>query len=357
MAKMPLRWGLVNPERALGMQEQPNPEGPGGPDASRSTASSGPQAQPAVGIDNQPFGASLAPVLAEACDGRLGEVRWFRADWQRGGALTGYATFRDKTETDLDVVVKLPVPPAERTWLVRLGAWPDVVPRVYAQGESLGGYDIAWVVMERLPHGPLGAVWGGAEFDLLADVAGRFYAAASTFPADGQPRERDWRAIAERARKAVPQRQLAQSQRWQKALKKAQRKLADWLDTCADRPQDQWCHGDLHLANAMTRTPAPGGPAVLLDLALVHLGHWVEDAVYWEHLFWSQRKRLGDRRLCSMIAKRRKEAKLPVGADWPRWAAAQRGLLAMSTPIVPDHAGNAAHAAAALEVLEAEAGA
>ena len=339
------------------MQEQPKPEGLSGPDVGRSVPLSGPLAHPSVGVDNQPFGAALAPALLAACDGRLGAIRWFRADWQRGGALTGYASWRHDDQVEREVVVKLPVPPVERTWLVRLSDWPDVVPHVHVHGETLGGYDIAWVVMERMSHGPLGAAWGGAEFDLLVEAAGRFYAAANTFPADGQPRDRDWHVILERARKLVPQRTLAHRQRWRKALKQAQRKLHDWLKICADRPRDQWCHGDLHLANAMTRAPAPQGPAVLLDFALTHLGHWVEDAVYFEHLFWSRRQRLGERRLCPMIARERKKVGLPVEADWPRWAALQRGLLAMSTPAVPDHAGNPPHVAAALEILEAEVGA
>ena len=36
------------------------------------------------------FGAQLEPVLHQACGGRLSPVRWFRTDWQHGGALTGY---------------------------------------------------------------------------------------------------------------------------------------------------------------------------------------------------------------------------------------------------------------------------
>ena len=48
--------------------------------------------------------AGLADQLAEACDGRLGEITWFKADWQRGGAATGTARFRladseDSSET------------------------------------------------------------------------------------------------------------------------------------------------------------------------------------------------------------------------------------------------------------------
>ena len=338
------------------MQEQPKPEGPSGPGAGESSPTSRPHTEPSIGIDNQPFGAALAPVLVAACDGRLDEIHWFRADWQRGGALTGYSTWRDDDDTERRVVVKLPVPPVERAWLARLSDWPDIVPRVYAHGETLGGYDIAWVVMERMPHGPLTRSWGGAEFDLLVDAVGRFYAAAATFPADGEVNNKNWHAILDRSRKSVQDHRLADHQRWSKALKKAHRKLDDWLNIWRDRPQDQWCHGDLHPGNAMTRQPAPAGPAVLLDFALTHCGHWIDDGVYFEHLFWSRPERLGDRRLCQMIARKRKELGLAVAADWPRWASVRRGLLAMSTPAMLEHEGSPKHVAAALQVLEAELG-
>lgn len=333
------------------MQEQPKPEGLSGPDKP-----SGPKVKPSVGVDNHPFGAALAPALEATCDGRLTDIHWFRADWQRGGALTGHATWRTDQDSQTQVVVKLPVPPIERTWLVRLGDWPDVVPQVYAHGESLGDYDIAWVIMERLPHGPLGRSWGNAQFDLVVEAAGRFYAAAATFPAGNTPAEKDWHAILDRARKSVQVRDVADLQRWNKALKKANRKLDDWLKIWRHRPHDQWCHGDLHPGNAMSRAPAPGGPALLLDFALAHVGHWVEDAVYFEHLFWSRPERLADRKVCRMIAKQRKKMGLSVNAEWPNWASIRRALLALSTPAMLEHEGNPKHVAAALQILEDQLG-
>lgn len=113
---------------------------------------------PALNARELPFGASLEPFLRDACENRLSTVNWFRTDWQRGGALTGYATYRDDAGKDQNVVVKLPVGPTERRWLARLGRTSNgVVPRVWATGQSLGEYDMAWVVMEQLPHGPLGS--------------------------------------------------------------------------------------------------------------------------------------------------------------------------------------------------------
>ena len=78
---------------------------------------------------------ALEPALRDACDGRLGPVRWFRTDWQRGGAATGFSTFRyDGEETPRDVVVKLPIGPTEHRTLVELGKTDAPTPRVAADG-------------------------------------------------------------------------------------------------------------------------------------------------------------------------------------------------------------------------------
>lgn len=300
------------------------------------------------------MGVHLEPVLRKTCNGRLSSINWFRTDWQRGGALTGYAHYQDDDGLDQPVVVKMPVPPVELAWLKRLQEAPDVVPRLHASGEALNGYDMAWVVMERLPHGPLGAAWDGAEFDLLVDAIVRFHAAADAVNQPAPVRRKDWNAILERARNNVHVHGLPESQRWNQALKKAGKKLKSWLKTINDRPDDDICHGDLHMANAMTRTLPPEGPALLIDLACVKRGHWLDDALNFEYLFWSRRERLGGRKLCSMIAKLRKQHGLKVHEDWPKWAQFQRALLAMSTPAQLEHVGDPHHVHAALEVLEAE---
>lgn len=299
------------------------------------------------------FGHALEPVLRRACQERLGEVTWFRVDWQRGGALTGYAKYQaDDRAEPYAVVVKLPVPPCERHWLVALQNHRDVVPRVFAHGEAVNGYDLAWVVMERLNHGPLGHAWGGGEFDLLTESVGRFYAAANTHPRIGEPLQKDWQAIYDLSRKHVQHFSLAEPQRWNKALKRAHRKLKHWVAQWEQRPCADWCHGDLHLGNAMTRDPAPAGPALLFDFAKTRVGHWVEDAVYFEHLFWARRDRLDGRKLCSMIAHERRKHGVSVHDDWTKYADLKRALLAMSTPAMLQHDGDPRHVHAALEVLE-----
>ena len=302
----------------------------------------------------QPFGSQLEPALTRACQQRLSSVSWFRTDWQHGGALTGYATYRDDEGGEQPVVVKLPIVPHERQWLVYLQAYSDVVPRVYAHGESLNGYDMAWVIMERLPHGPLGPSWNGNEFDLLIEAVGRFYEAAHQTNVTEPALEEDWHETLQRAREQAQRLGQPREKRWNKALKQARRKLEDWLQAWRDRPVDQWCHGDLHLANAMTRRPAPEGPAVLLDFALTHAGNWVEDAVYLEYQYWAHRDQLGGRKICQSIAKQRRALGLPVDQGWSRWASIRRAMLAIRTLTIGRHRNDPLHVQAALEMLEAQ---
>lgn len=325
-----------------------------------------------------PFGATLAPALQKICDGKLSKITWFRTQWQRGGALTGYATWDDGADEETRVVVKLPVPPRERRWLVTLQKLPagvaPVVPKVYAHGSELGGYDFTWVVMERLAFGPLDHAWGGREFDLVADAAGRFYAGTADVPIDSswKPRHRDWPDIIGRARKHVQDRGVHESQRWKAALKRANKKLEVWTQRWHDRGLRDWVHGDLHLGNVLSavgpsteaaeQTSAanrePGAAvdtARLIDMAEVRVGHWIEDAVYLEHLFWSARHRLDGRKIVSMIARERKRRGLPISADWPDLAHVKRLLLAIATA-TRLHEVTQSHAEAALGVLEDELG-
>jgi len=299
----------------------------------------------------QPFGATLAPVLLSCCAGRLTNLQWFRTDWQRGGALTGYADWTDDQGLQRPAVVKMPVPPGERRWLVQLSC-DEVTPRVYAHGCELGGYDLAWVVMERLPHGPLGTKWGASRFDLLADAAANFYASARLVPLTDPHTPRDWESQLKQSRDHISRDTIAHSQRWRAALKATGKKLPGWLKTWRSRDTGYWCHGDLHLGNAMSRYAPPDGPATLFDLAAVHPGHWVEDAVYLEHLYWAHPKALDAAKPAKLIAHYMRDYGLSPGDNWSELAKIYRALLAMVAPAHLDAEGGSAHAAAALEVLE-----
>src|SRR6185369_14855430 len=167
-----------------------------------------------------------------------------------------------------------------------------------------------------------------------------FYAATHELHFQGEVPKRDYEKIFDLARKNLRTHDLHEEQRWKNALKTVHRKLKDWIAIWNDRDCTDWCHGDLHLANALTRAPAPNGPAVLIDFAQCHAGHWVEDAVYFEHLYWARRHKLDGRRLCSAIAHERKKLGLRVEPEWPRLASVRRALLAMSTPAMLDHDGD-----------------
>ena len=297
-----------------------------------------------------PFGEMLAPVLLELCNGKLADINWFRTDCQRGGAFTGYATWTDETG-EHNAVVKFPVPPKERRWLVQLSS-DDVTPRVFAHGSELGGYDLAWVVMERLPHGPFGSAWGAEGYDLLAEAAANFYARARLIPMGDPPAQRDWAGLLKRAKASISKDTIADSQRWRKALKAAKKKLPDWLEAWHARDTGFWCHGDLHPGNAMSRVPAPDGPAVLFDLACVHPGNWVEDAVYLEHLYWASPASLHGAKPVKQIANYLRDYGLAPGHNWPELANIYRALLAMTAPAQRHAMLGQAHVAASLKILE-----
>jgi hypothetical protein len=330
-----------------------------GPAQTLNSAETGPTSKPPASPPpsdvqgNIPHGRELEDELLQACNHRLIDVNWFCTDWQRSGASTGKGLILDEDLKPHNVVIKLPVPQTERLWLVRLAQTVDVVPRIYFHGDKLGQYDINWIVMEYLPHGPLSKQWDGIEFDLLVEAYGRLAKAMSAYPVDEQPPQKDWEVILQKSRDMVHAHSINDEQRWGKALKKAHRKLKGWLTKLEDEPQDHWCHGDLHFGNALCRDAPPQGPALLIDFACVHAGHWLTDAIYFEHLFWARRDMLNGRKLCSMIAKERKKHGLKVCAEWPQWAQIRRGLLAMSTPAMLEHDGSPLHVQAALEVLEA----
>lgn len=306
------------------------------------------------------LGTGLAPAIQHACEGCLSDIHWFRTDWQRGGALTGYATYR-QADFDHPVVVKLPVPPQELHWLRRLQSdqhsFGDVVPRLLAGDMSVNGYDLAWVVMERLPHGPLDSSWHGTEWDVIVQTLARFYAASEHYPVDQPPRHEDWPDILRRARKHVHAHELAEEQRWHHALKILHKKLKKLLKVWNERDVRHWCHGDVHLANVMTRDPAPlpGRPlpgAMIFDFACVHAGHWVEDAVYLEHIYWGREQYFRGHDLVKAVSHERKTLGLKLESNWPLLANIRRALLAGAAPAYLASEGNPTHIHGSLHVLE-----
>jgi len=256
-----------------------------------------------------------------------------------------------------DVVVKVPVGPREHRFTTALATTPAPTPRLAHHGTELGGYDLAWFALERLPGEPISNDLSKKTFKDLAKAAAAFYRwAEQTFgkPA-GHLDEPDWETLFERARQAVKDHGVPDGQRWNDAIKRAQKAASRLLDRWRSRPVETWRHGDLHPANAMRRPKnSPWGEpgCVLIDLANVQPGHWIEDAVYLERVHWGKDESLDGVKPVKLIAEARKKAGLDNGSDYNELAEIRRVLLAATAPAYLKTEGHPKRLAAALRTLE-----
>jgi len=299
----------------------------------------------------------LAPALQNACEGRLHDIRWFRTDWQRGGAATGQARFDCGEGDQRDVVVKLPIGPTERRILAELSDDADSpTPCVVASGLELDGYDLGWIVMERLEGPPLMAQLDKDGLREMAGAMGAVYKAAEARWPFKAPKDRpDWEKILEKARETLRDNPIAEVQRWNEAIKHTQRMLPTLVSRWESRPINAWCHGDFHPGNAMRRPEgspwgAPG--VVLIDFADSHCGHWVEDACYLERLYWGHAEALHKQKPVSLLARARKAAGIDTSDDYQTLANTRRVLMAASVPAFLHREGRPAYLHAALETME-----
>jgi Ser/Thr protein kinase RdoA (MazF antagonist) len=305
--------------------------------------------------DSRTLAASLEPTLRQACEDRLGDLFWFKADWQRGGAATAKSSWTQEDGAEATVVVKLPVVQREWLWLKRLqepGHESPVVPRLYAGGDELGGYDLAWVVIEFLPHGPLGLKWHDDHVLRIAEAIARFHALAAKYPVDRPARIENWGQLIDDAQESIRVNRINDERRWIDALKQFRTILPDIETQWNNRPVNEWQHGDLHVANAMTRQSLETGPVCLIDLAEVHPGHWLEDAVYLERQMWARPDRMGPVKPIRAIAQARKKLQMSVDEEYPRLAMIRRALLAATAPKFMKTEGHPRHLAACLDWLE-----
>ncbi len=312
--------------------------------------------------DSHSLGSGLAPQLAEACGGRLGPIEWFRSVWQHGGASTGFAEWKDDSGKPVPAMVKLPVGSVEFRWstsLGRDGATEPPTPRVLASGESLAGYDLAWLVVERLAGNPLSqGLTDQSVLDLLCAAADFHEAALRIKPVETPPRGEDWAAQVERARSLTRLGVIPEPQRWNEAIKRVQKVLPILERKWAARKINAWCHGDLHPGNAMRR-PLGNSPqaaarhgCVLVDLALVHPGHWVEDAVYLERLYWGRPEHLHGVKPVSALARIRRDRGYPSDDGYAELAVVRRVLMAACVPVYAEREGHHKYTHAALEIIE-----
>lgn len=305
--------------------------------------------------DVQGLAGSLAPTLYKQCTERLHDIVWFRTDWQRGGAATGRAQWREANQTERDVVVKLPVGQGELQWLRRLSTTvgaSGITPQLFESGDTLGSYDLAWVVMEYLPIGPLALRWNDRIIDRIARAASRFYQAASQFPVDQCPLREDWDELIARSRRNLRTNAIDQRKRWNASLKGVTHRLSDLLKTWRSRDCNDWIHGDLHPANAMARTDEPEAEVCLIDLAEVRAGHWLEDAIYLERLLWGAPERLKATKPVRAIARARRNAGFTVDKSYTHLAHVRRALLAATAPGFMKSEGDPHHLRICLEHLE-----
>ncbi len=314
---------------------------------------------------------TLEPALRASCGDHIsGDVEWFTATWQRGGAATGNAVWAD-SEGELPVIIKLPVGGAELTWTellgdhgndrdVRTGEVPHPTPRVLASGSELGGYDLGWLVIEKLEGRTVGSDLSRDSLQGLIRAAVEFQQRAHDvgLRANGhavRTDDRDWTALIAGSRQAVRDNAMTEEQRWNEAIKHTQRILPRLLEQWEARATSDWCHGDLHPGNALHMPGDDGHPdrCVLIDLGLVHRGSWVEDAVYLERIFWGHEDKLAGIEPVKAMRSERKRRGLRVRERDGALANVKRVLTAACVPArIAGEGGDAAYLHASLERLE-----
>jgi aminoglycoside phosphotransferase (APT) family kinase protein len=175
--------------------------------------------------------------------------------------------------------------------------------------------------------------------------------AETAAPVRGRPESPDWDALLSRAREIARESVLPEAQHWNDVVKRAQKALPKIATRWESRPINAWCHGDLHPGNAMRRTDDEH-ECVLIDLALVHAGHWVEDAVYLERQFWARPDALFGLHPVTELARYRRELGLSTEGDYGTLANLRRVLMAACAPVHVAGDGHPRYLHAALEMLE-----
>jgi hypothetical protein len=299
----------------------------------------------------------FGPALHAQTQGRLSPIEWFRTSHQRGGAATGFATWTHDDGTIVPVMVKLPVGPVELRWSIALGTCapgedPRALPcpRLLAGGGELGAFDLGWLVTERLEGGAIGQRLGEAGATHLLEAVADFQVRCERVQPQFPPaREPELYAMADRARELARAGAIPESQRWNEALRRVQKAMSTLRGRWEQRSINAWCHGDVHPGNAIARRD--GRACVLVDLALVYAGHWIEDALYLERQYWGHEALLGVKPL-SVLARLRRERGLSTEGDYASLAHTKRVLAAAAAPAMLDREGNAMYLHAALDVID-----
>ena len=302
----------------------------------------------------------LGPALIDACGGeqRLKNLAWFRSEQQRGGGSTASAVLISDDGAEQPVIIKLPVGYQEWKWTTKLAELQrlderPITPRVLKSGLELGGHDLAWLVIERLPGRTLGNHMDEATVRRLLSACARFQQLCARVDAASvsRPRDVNWELMMRRSRDALHRGAVLaphDAQIWNNELKAVHRVLPTLLARWNARTTIDWCHGDLHGGNAIR---CENGGVVLIDMGLVHTGHWIEDALYLERVFWANPAGLCGVNTLKDLALHRRELGLHCDGDYGRLASVRRVLTASCAPALIEREGNKAYLDAALEII------
>ena len=208
------------------------------------------------------------------------------------------------------------------------------------------------MIIERFPVGPLGKHWKENNISRIADAAARFTLGATKFPVDQHGRREDWKSLLADAKQSVRQNHIEAEPKWKKSHTLFGKKLSAILDIWRARRIDQWLHGDLHFANAMCRGHQADAEVSLIDLAEVHAGHWVEDAVYLERQLWGHTSRLKKTKPVHAMAECRRKHGLRVDENYQDLVDIRRMLLAATAPAFMQSEGDPRYLTACLEQFQ-----
>lgn len=221
--------------------------------------------------------------------------------WSTSGALHLAAWWR---ATETPILVKLGVNHNQLYWMQQVAtAAPDLLPQLFASGAHLGPYPLAWLALERVSAGPLWPGWGGAEFTMLLEAAVRFQQVAATIEPHAVKTMdaallRSWLTVGVAAAPPGP------------VVTVMERLEQDWAWLVATCGLDV-CHGDVHMCNAVTRTPPPEPTrALLIDCQPIRQP-WAFDAAYAQVLNSTDCSRVGYHGLVPKIARLRADRGLP----------------------------------------------
>jgi len=204
-----------------------------------------------------------------ATAGRLSALRTYRPD--RPSDSTWFAG--TWLPADVDVLVKINITPLEQFWMpAASGATTGVVPRVLASGGSLGGFDVRWLVLERLPY-VYDPAWGSAGFSALLDAAARFQVFATGV---GTP------LVYEEGIGTIRHWAIGGQDLCPESGVLLRHLDADWAWVTNVAPPEVM-FGDLHFGNAVFRAPPPGLAAVLFD-PIPRRQPWPFEPAYFEVL-------------------------------------------------------------------------